>query len=217
MLNFNEEIAVMTTKLSRLDFERQSLEKEIKRLTGETDALKLEEFNAAAVWLKELSQNQKAEVSKMLAGLGTLALQYSMGTNYEMEIETSGSAKRPEARVFLVKNSNRENREDPLEDNGGGIVDIMGTSLQLVILDSYNDPVIDGPVIFDEPFKMVSKEYVPMLSEFMSKLPADFNRQIIVVTHNEFLASMTESNVYVSLGEDERSRIDVKFQESREE
>lgn len=207
---FQRDLKEFENNVIRKKVEKDLLLKSKERLESKIAELNIENLDKAAIGLKELTQNQRTSASKELSELGTLALQYSLGPNHKMEIEMGGTVKNPKAEVWLIKNDKVNNKEDPMEDNGGGIIDIMGTSMRLVILDNFDDPVIDGPIILDEPFKMVSKEYIPLLSEFISNASGDFGRQIIAVTHNDYLSSMTDTNVYVSLDENERSVIEVR-------
>lgn len=197
---FNNYVVATKTKQDMLIQKKENIENKIQKLN-------INLMETASIILKELVQNQREIASKELSKLGTLALQYSLGPNNKMEIEIEDTSSNPKAYVWFIKDGS--NKESPLDDNGGGVVDIIGTSLRLVIMNNYDDPPIDGPAIFDEPFKMVSKDYIPQLSEFISNISRDFGRQIIVVTHNDFLSSMTDSNVYVSLDNNDNSQIEV--------
>lgn len=172
--------------------------------------LNIDNLESSAIWMKQLAVNQKKNAGKKLSELGTTSLQYSFGPDYEMQIEMEGSAKRSTGKVWIIKDGKEDEKEDPMEDNGGGIVDIVGTSMRLMTLDSYNEPKIDGPIILDEPFKMVSDEYIPAQSEFLSKVHRDFGRQVIAVTHNDYLTSTVASHVYVSLDEDKNSVVEIR-------
>lgn len=181
-------LAIKQSRSTELSAKKISVE-------GKIESLKIEDLDKASYILQKLSERQRSTAKSRLEELGTQALQYSMGDNYRMEIDLSDSRKRPQASLFVVDDS-KELKTNPLEDNGGGIVDIISIALRLVILQTY-EPAIDGPIILDEPFKMVSKEYVPMLSDFLKKISNDFGRQIIMVTHNEFLAESCETRVVI--------------------
>lgn len=202
--------------IERKKIKKETLLKEAEEKRNLILELDIDNLDKAAIWLKELAQNQKKTASKELSTLATMALQYSLGSKYKMEIEMEGTAKNPKADVWIIKNNKDDEKEDPMEDNGGGIIDMVGSSMRITILDNYTDPIIDGPIIFDEPFKMVSQEYIPLLSEFVSNVSKDFGRQVIVVTHNDYLSSMTDSNVYVSLDEHDHSTIEIR-RNSKEE
>lgn len=180
--------------------QRQMLLGEIETLKDKVSGLQIKETEKAAVLFKNLADLQKERTARELSSLGTSALRYSLGPQYTMHIEMKGTAKNPEAYLWITKGSGE--KEDPIEDNGGGLVDIVGVSMRFMFADAMDN---DGPIIFDEPFKMVSSEFVPMLSEFVSKISQDFGRQIIAVSHNEYLSSMSDSNIEVMAGEDGKS------------
>lgn len=190
---------------ARIDLEtkKDRLEKATKRretLETKLVSLDLESSEKAFKVLQKLSERQRDNAKKRLEELGTQALQYSMGPNYRMIIDIPKTGRRPQAYLYIVDDETGVTT-DPLDDNGGGIVDIISIALRLVVLQSYEsssgEPLIDGPILLDEPFKMVSKEYIPMLSDFLKKISQDFNRQIIMVTHNDFLAQSCESEIKI--------------------
>jgi DNA repair exonuclease SbcCD ATPase subunit len=47
-------------------------------------------------------------------------------------------------------------------------------------------------VLFDEPGKMISKEYLPNVAEFLKQYAKKTGRQIILVTHHEALADVAD-------------------------
>jgi len=47
-------------------------------------------------------------------------------------------------------------------------------------------------MLFDEPGKMISREYLPNVAEFLKQYAAKTGRQIIMVTHHEVLADVAD-------------------------
>lgn len=184
----NTDLAVKKNLAESLSERKEDIEKKI-------DGLGLERLEKSLIILQKLSEGQREKAKIRLEELGTQALRYSLGDDYRMIITVEGTKSRPKASVKVLTESTGV-LTDPISENGGGIVDIISIALRLVVLQSY-DPPIEGPIILDEPFKMVSKEYVPMLSEFLKKISADFGRQIIMVTHNDYLAESCESRVII--------------------
>jgi len=188
----------VNTARTNLEIKKNKVEILTKRkddLERKITELELDKLEQVSLILQKLSEKQR-EIAKMrLEELGTQALQYSLGSNYRMVIELSESRKRPQAFLFVV-DEDKGIKTSPLDDNGGGIIDIISIALRLVVLQAH-EPVINGPIILDEPFKMVSKEYIPMLSDFLKKISNDFGRQIIMVTHNEFLAESCETRINI--------------------
>ena len=181
-------LEIKKDKVETLGRRKENLEKKISDL-------EIDKLEQASLILQKLSEKQREIAKTRLEELGSQALQYSLGNNYRMVIELSESRKRPQAFLYVI-DDDKGVKTSPLDDNGGGIIDIISIALRLVVLQAH-EPVIDGPIILDEPFKMVSKEYIPMLSDFLKKISNDFGRQIIMVTHNDFLAESCESRITV--------------------
>jgi len=194
-------LAVKRSKEQELLAEKEKLEKDI-------EDLKITDYEKCGMLLKRMSGKQKKIACVRLEELGTAALQYSLGPDYEMKIhyfEGKGNSK-----PYLdtkIKDRVTGIETDPIDENGGGVVDIVSIALRLVVMQTY-EPTIDGPILMDEPFKMVSKEFIPMLSQFTKNVSQDFGRQIIMVTHNEYLAAMTDSKIYVTMDKNKISVVE---------
>ncbi|MCX8074140.1 MAG: ATPase [Clostridia bacterium] len=198
----NDEYIIKRSKESELTKKREDLERQL-------EDLKITELEKCSAVLQKMSSKQREIARTRLEELGTAALQYSLGADYEMKIylyEGKGIRK-PYAEV-KIRNTVSGVETDPMEANGGGVIDIVSIALRIVVMQAY-EPFIDGPIIMDEPFKMVSKEYIPMISEFIKNISQDFGRQIIIVTHNEYLASMTDSKIYVTMDDNKISTVEV--------
>ena len=60
-------------------------------------------------------------------------------------------------------------------------------------------PRIEGPLILDEPAKHVSEDYIFNVADFLKRTSEMFNRQIIMVTHNNHLSSIGTNAYRVSM------------------
>lgn len=186
--NMKLDLAVKKDRLNKLKLEREELE-------AKMEDLNIDLSEKASIALQKLSKQQRDSAKVRLEELGTQALKYSISDKYRMIIKIDEVRKRPSATVIILDEETGI-ETNPLDDNGGGIVDIISIALRIVMLQSIT-PIIDGPIILDEPFKMVSRDYVPMLSDFLLKVCKDFNRQIIVVTHNEYLAESCTNKIRI--------------------
>ena len=79
----------------------------------------------------------------------------------------------------------------PEDAKGGGVTDVVSLALRLALLE-LSRPRVEGPVLLDEPGKMISKEYLPNVAEFLKQYAAKTGRQIILVTHHEALADVAD-------------------------
>ncbi len=105
---------------------------------------------------------------------------------FEVELREVGG--RPSAEWRVVSHYGEvEVANNPEDARGGGIVDIVSLALRLALLE-LSRPRPEGPVILDEPAKMVSAEYAENLAFFLRSYAQQTGRQFIVVTHNQILA-----------------------------
>lgn len=131
--------------------------------------------------------NAKATMEKIV----TTGLRGVFPGDLSFEIELDNREDRPEA-SFLVASTyggTLEVKNEPRDARGGGIVDIISLALRVAMLET-SEPEILGPLVLDEPAKHVSEEYMPGVGEFLRRIYEAFERQIIMVTHNQELAAM---------------------------
>lgn len=67
------------------------------------------------------------------------------------------------------------------------MVDIVSLALRIALMESGRHK-IDGPLMLDEPGKHVSEEYGMMLAQFLKGVTQKTKRQVLLVTHNNYLA-----------------------------
>ena len=77
----------------------------------------------------------------------------------------------------------------PEQSRGGGVIDIISLALRIAFLQIHK-PKIEGPLILDEPAKHVSEDYIFNVADFLKRASEMFNRQIIIVTHNNHLSAI---------------------------
>ena len=90
---------------------------------------------------------------------------------------------------FNLKTPNCKESLEILNATGGGILDIFSLALRVSLL-SLVKPKIEGFLLLDEPFKMLSSNYLNNAEKFLHAINKKLNRQIILITHKtEFLNS----------------------------
>lgn len=80
---------------------------------------------------------------------------------------------------------------NPEDARGGGVTDVVSLALRLALLELAR-PKHEGPVILDEPGKMISREYLPNVAAFLTKYGEKIGRQIIMVTHHGILVDAAD-------------------------
>lgn len=178
------------------------IEKEIKKLEDKIRIL--EQSNLV---LEQVIQifTQAATVSrdnarKHFEKIVTDALQFiTQSKDYEFIIqELPGRAKA--SYEFYIKSTVNgiECIQKPEDSNGGGFVDIISLAAKYAYLEIFNDPkIMNDSLLYDEPAKMVSEQMSVKLAEYIKFLGSHYDRQTIMVTHNDNLSNVADKTFIV--------------------
>lgn len=139
-------------------------------------------FQAAAEYAREQSK-------KTMEKLVSNALGIVFPGDLEFNIEMKEKGNKTEAELYVSSTYGGEHtvKTEPQESRGGGIVDIISLALRVALLET-SVPKLSGPLVLDEPAKHVSQDYSQNVAEFLNLVVESFNRQVIMVTHNNYLA-----------------------------
>lgn len=176
-----KDIATIQGKISSLDSVSQNLEKIIIILTQ------------AATTSRD---NARAHFEKII----TDALQFvSQSKDYEFVIkELTGRSKA--SYEFYIKSTVNgvECLQKPEDANGGGFVDIISVAAKYAYLEIFNDPkIMNGTLLYDEPGKMISEQMSVKFAEYIKFLGNHYNRQTIMITHNDNLSNVADKTFVV--------------------
>ena len=143
--------------------------------------------------LNQVSVEAREKAKTHLEEIVTEALQFISGEDYEFKIEMLDRGK-PSCDFFVESTINGvRSRQRPESAVGGGFVDIIATALRYAYLEIFSDPTIQNGVLFlDEPGKMVSELASIKFGQFIKFLGNNFDRQTIMITHNENLMGIAE-------------------------
>lgn len=127
-------------------------------------------------------QQAKENVELMVSN----ALQFVFNEDIQFKIKFDQKRNRAEAKFLIVSNYEGQLVEvEPEDSRGGGIVDVVSITLRIALAELFN---IKGPMVMDEPAKHLSSEYIQNFAVFLRQISEQFNRQIIMITHNTTLA-----------------------------
>lgn len=151
--------------------------------------------------LQNASRFAREQSKTQMEYLVSQCLQYIFDPSMEFRIELLEKANRIEGEFFVVsKINNTEIVTKPQDSRGGGVVDVISLALRVAMMEIH-DPKIDGPIILDEPAKHVSEDFIANVAEFLKQISTLFNRQIIMVTHNNHLLESADVCYNVKLNE----------------
>lgn len=90
-------------------------------------------------------------------------------------------------------------RKKPEDSCGGGFVDIISVTGKVAYLKIFNNPrIMNACFKMDEPGKMISSAMSIKFAEYIKFLGKQFGLQIIMITHNENIASIADQTFYVN-------------------
>lgn len=192
------------TRLQALTQAHSSLRSRVDQLTGKQQALQDELAQARqsaalaqgdiADWQKiqalfgKVSEFAREQLTIRVEQTVTAALQAIFKDSHlEFKIGLSTLGGKPAAQWQVVSSYETDGKTttvaaNPEDARGGGITDVVSLALRLALLELAR-PKPEGPVLLDEPGKMISQEYVPNLAEFLRQYAARTGRQVIMVTH----------------------------------
>lgn len=137
-------------------------------------------------------QQAKENVEIMVSN----ALQFVFNEEINFKIQFDQKRNRAEAKFLIVSDYEGKLVEvEPEQARGGGIVDVVSITLRIALAELFN---VKGPMIMDEPAKHLSSEYVQNFAVFLRQISEQFNRQIIMITHNTILAECGDLSYMVS-------------------
>lgn len=143
--------------------------------------------------LSSISLEAKKAVTSFLEDLVTDALTFISSKDYKFKIEIDDSGKTVKCDFYIEENIDGTiSKQKPEDSCGGGFVDIISTTLRYAYINLYNNPRLSGFIILDEPGKMISSEMSVKFGEFIKNIGEEFNRQTIMITHNDNIATMSD-------------------------
>jgi DNA repair exonuclease SbcCD ATPase subunit len=173
-------------------------------------ALKAYSFNKIAIakekkWI-ELEQMAKAvvikvgeetqrEIKQYIEDSVTFALQTVYGSAYHFVVQFKYD-KRDQAEVRFFLNKNGKLYEPRKDTISGGATDVCAFSLRMVLY-TLEDPDPSPVLILDEPFKNVSKGYIPFVSEMVKELANMLELQLIISTHTDEIIELADNIIYL--------------------
>ena len=178
------------SKRNLLQKQQNELKTDIEKINKEVDILE-----KVLILFQKTSKYAREQGKAQIENLTTKSLRYIFDKNYQFEIDISEKRNISSAEFYVVEeNENTIIKTKPEISKGGGIVDIVSLALRLWFLENTN-PKVEGPLILDEPAKHVSQDYTFDIGDFLLQFSKQMNRQIIMITHNPHLASLSE-NIY---------------------
>lgn len=193
----NGELSKLNNYISREEGKKEKLTEQLQYYKSEKKKVsaELEILEKVTIIFQMTSEYAREQAKKQIETLVTKCLQYIFESNVEFVIELEELRNKANAEFYVIDTiDDLIIKTKPELSRGGGVVDIISLALRIAFLQIHKPP-IEGPLILDEPAKHVSEDYIFNVGIFLKQTSELFNRQIIMVTHNNHLSAIS-NNTY---------------------
>lgn len=180
---------------------REKLLEQLKEYEEEIIELEknIELLEKVSILFQKTSEFARNQAKSQIESLVTKCLQYIFESNIKFTIEIEELRNKANAQFYVIsEDGGLEIKTRPELSRGGGVVDIVSLALRIAFLQIHK-PTIQGPLILDEPAKHVSEDYIYNVGDFLRETSEMFNRQVIMVTHNQHLSAISENSYRIDL------------------
>ncbi len=194
----------MIDRINNLKSKLETLGNQVGRVQGEYNYIKTESENNArridslviqseqhskAVELLNMVQTvTRDKIKNEFETLVTYAVKFIYGDNYKFHLDFGTRGNLQELN-FSIETPEFNEKYDPMDTSGGGILDIISLALRIVLME-VSMPKIKGFLLMDEGLKHLSENYLPNANQFLTEISNKLNRQIIFISHeSEFINS----------------------------
>jgi DNA repair exonuclease SbcCD ATPase subunit len=155
----------------------------------------IEVAQMAKAYLIKIGEETQKEIKQYIEDTVTFALQTVFGNEYHFVVVFNYD-KRDQAEVNFFLDKNGKRYEPRKDTTSGGAVDICAFSLRMILY-TLEDPDPVPILILDEPFKNVSKGYIPFVSEMVVELAKMLKLQLIISTHTDEIIELADNIIYL--------------------
>lgn len=159
----------------------------------EKKAIEIAEMARAT--LIKIGEETQREIREYIESTVTFALQTVLGDQYHFVVDFNYD-KRDQAEVTFFIGKNEKLYEPRKDTTSGGSVDICAFSLRMILY-TLEDPDPVPILVLDEPFKNVSKGFIPLVSEMVMELSKMLKLQLIISTHTDEIIELADNIIHL--------------------
>lgn len=176
---YKELYATQKSKLELLEKQKSDILEEIKSIDKE-----IYDIAEEKVLLEDSSEKARTVAKEVIESVATQSLQQIFNDGRTVSINLGTKAGQPVADLYVMHDGDDT---DPAKEEGGGIADIVSTSVYMAVSDSVQTM---APFFLDEPNKYVSKDFSIPTGNFLSEIADYTGRQMFLNTHDEHLKTI---------------------------
>lgn len=200
MVSYNE----LSEQCIALKAQRNQIRKSVSELEVdlESEIKHHQDCQSSLDILRLVAQACQLKLEERISSVVTSALHSVFPEPYDLKLVFELKRNSMEASIKLC----RDGLEiDPMTEAGGGVVDVASFALR-VSMWSMQRPRSRNTLILDEPFKFVSKDLQPRVSQMLKEISERLHLQMIIVTHEKSLEECADKILNVTI-KDGRSKL----------
>lgn len=170
-----------------------SLEKQVATFNSNLDTIdsSMQYAEQALAITQEVARQTQSQIKLHIEDIISMALEYILDDPYKFELDFVVKRNKTECDIYFVRDGKRIK---PIDQSGGGAVDIASFASRIALW-SLGDT--DNVLVFDEPFKFVSREYQLKVGELLKKLSDQLGLQILMVSHNSNFIQQSDNIIEI--------------------
>lgn len=149
--------------------------------------------------LEALSKITENKIKDYIEPLVTEAIKSVFGYNIKFNLQFGFERNQVTVRFGLEDEQGNIVSGNIADMKGGGVLDVVSVVLRFILLELFN---LKGPILLDEPGRFIDKTHQQNFGLLISSFSQKFNRQIIIVTHDDAIACVGTKHyrVYMDSG-----------------
>lgn len=206
-----DRIHVMQRELDQLTGQARHVASRGKEIQRQATQLQIDiyRYDHVMTVLSTIGEQRQAQAQAQIETLVTRGLHSVFGDELSFHIVTSQRGKQATVE-FIVRSTLADGRvidTDIMAARGGGLAAVVGFLLRLVVL-LLSRPRRDSVLVLDEPFAHLSKEYTPLMAEFLRDLTDKSGVQIILVSHQDEFLDVADKRYRFALSDDGTTHVE---------
>jgi len=174
-------IRILQRKLDRYEEQIQRKERLRKQRTKEERQIQI--LEQAQNVIRACTEKTQKQLEFHLSDLVSNALSSVLDSPYKLILDFNQKKNHTEANLFLENRSGE--KITPIDNLGGGVVDITSIALQ-VSLWSMGNPRLSPILLLDEPLRFLKGESMPRKgAALLKKISEELGIQILLISHQE--------------------------------
>lgn len=180
----SESLAQQRRRLDRTTAERELLIRQRKQLELQHNEKSVELDKLAQVirLMESLADAGQKEMIGLITKIATVGMTEVFGSPILLVAEVREKRGTQGLELKLVIDGNLRD----LDQVGGGLIDVLSFILQVAVVKLMGAAPV---LLLDEPFKHLSKNYLPRISQLVNSLASLMGMQIVIVTHENQLVT----------------------------